>query len=319
MNQLDISILVPIYNEEDSITELYNEVSNSIPSDLSYEIIFINDGSQDKSLDKIKKIIIEDDKVKLINFFINGGKSEALNVGFKKSMGDIVITIDGDLQDDPAEFKNLIDKIHSGSDMVTGWKKNRKDPASKRFLSKIFNFVLRTLTGIRIHDFNCGLKAYKKHVIKSVNIYGGLHRFIPVLVNKNGFKVDEIIVNHRERKFGFSKYGKSRIFHGFFDLITVLFINKYFNRPLHFFGKFGLLFSLFGFIINFYLTYKWVLFNCFNIGLKYSINRPLLFLGILLLLVGIQFISIGLIGELVVYLNRKKYYKYENIEFHNFD
>ena len=260
-------------------------------------------------------MIKEDNKVKLINFFINGGKSEALSLGFKKASGDIVITIDGDLQDDPSEIKNLIDKIHSGSDMVTGWKKDRKDPLSKRIQSKIFNFTLRLLTGIQIHDFNCGLKAYKRHVIKSINIYGGLHRFIPVLVGKKGFIVDEIVVNHRSRKFGVSKYGKSRIFHGFFDLITVLFLNKYFNNPLHLFGFAGFIMLLLGFGINAQLTYDWF-FN--GIWINPSKN-PLFFLGILLIIVGIQLFSTGLIGELMVYLNRKKDYTPDNVEFHNFE
>ena len=315
MKQNDISILVPIYNEEDSVQELYKELLKSIPQELKYEIIFINDGSKDNSLKKIKSIISKDDSIKLINLFVNQGKSEALNLGFKKSSGDIVITIDGDLQDDPQEIKNLINEIHSGSDMVTGWKKNRKDPISKRFFSKIFNFVLRLITGMKIHDFNCGLKAYKKHVIKSINIYGGLHRFIPVLVNKNGFIVSEIVVNHRARKFGVSKYGNSRIFHGFFDLITVLFVNKYFNKPLHLFGSFGFLMLSMGCIINGKLTFDWF-FNSIWITPH---KNPLFFLGILLMIIGIQFFSIGLIGELIVYLNRKNSHKYQDIEFYNFD
>ena len=315
MNQLDISILVPIFNEEDSINELYAELSRSLSSNIDYEIIFINDGSQDESFKKIKNIILKDNRVKLINFFINRGKSEALNLGFKKSLGNIIITIDGDLQDDPSEIKNLIDKINSGSDMVTGWKKDRKDPVSKRILSKIFNFTLRILTGIKIHDFNCGLKAYKKHVIQSINIYGGLHRFIPVLVSKNGFSVDEAIVNHRIRKFGVSKYGKSRIFHGFFDLITVLFLNKYFNKPLHLFGSIGFIMLSIGFFINAKLTYDWFLNGIWITPHK----NPLFFLGILLMILGIQFFSTGLIGELMVYLNRKKYHRYQDVEFHNFD
>ena len=315
MSQVDISIIIPIFNEEDSINDLYDELLSSIHHDLEYEIIFVNDGSQDDSSKKIKAIILEDKRVKLVNFFINGGKSEALNLGFKKSSGNIIITIDGDLQDDPSEIKNLINQINSGSDMVTGWKKNRKDPLSKRVLSKIFNFTLRLITGLKIHDFNCGLKAYKKHVIKSINIYGGLHRFIPVLVSKNGFRVDEIIVHHRARKFGISKYGKSRIFHGFFDLITVLFLNKYLNKPLHLFGSIGFIMLSAGLAINSKLTYDWFFNGIWIIPHK----NPLFFLGILLMIVGIQFFSTGLIGELMVYFNRKNNYMYKDVEFHNFD
>ena len=315
MKQIDISVLIPIYNEQDSIKELYQEIKKNIPQELSCEIIYINDGSNDSSLDILKSILATDKNVKLINLFVNSGKSEALNIAFEKAAGNIIFTIDGDLQDDPKEIPNLINKIKSGSDMVTGWKKNRKDPISKKVLSKIFNFVLRFITGIKIHDFNCGLKAYKKHVIKSINIYGGLHRFIPVLVSRNGFSVDEIIVNHRKRKFGESKYGKSRIFHGFFDLITVLFLNKYFNKPLHLFGNLGFLIMLSGFIINFKLSYDWLVNGIWIIPHK----NPLFFLGLLLLIVGVQFFSIGLIGELVVYLNRKNTLKHQNIEFNNFE
>ena len=315
MKQIDISVLIPIYNEQDSIKELYQEIKKNVPQEFSYEIIYINDGSNDSSLDIIKSILATDKNVKLINLFVNSGKSEALNIAFEKAAGNIIFTIDGDLQDDPKEIPNLINKIKSGSDMVTGWKKNRKDPISKKVLSKIFNFVLRFITGIKIHDFNCGLKAYKKHVIKSINIYGGLHRFIPVLVSRNGFSVDEIIVNHRKRKFGESKYGKSRIFHGFFDLITVLFLNKYFNKPLHLFGNLGFLIMLSGFIINFKLSYDWLVNGIWIIPHK----NPLFFLGLLLLIVGVQFFSIGLIGELVVYLNRKNTRKHQNTEFNNFE
>ena len=315
MKQIDISVLIPIFNEQDSIKELYQEIKKNVPQEFSYEIIYINDGSNDSSLDIIKSILATDKNVKLINLFVNSGKSEALNIAFEKAAGNIIFTIDGDLQDDPKEIPNLIYKIKSGSDMVTGWKKNRKDPISKKVLSKIFNFVLRLITGIKIHDFNCGLKAYKKHVIKSINIYGGLHRFIPVLVSRNGFSVDEIIVNHRKRKFGESKYGKSRIFHGFFDLITVLFLNKYFNKPLHLFGNLGFLIMLSGFIINFKLSYDWLVNGIWITPHK----NPLFFLGLLLLIVGVQFFSIGLIGELVVYLNRKNTRKHQNIEFNNFE
>ena len=314
MKQIDISVLIPIFNEQDSIKELYQEIKKNVPQEFSYEIIYINDGSNDSSLDIIKSILATDKNVKLINLFVNSGKSEALNIAFEKAAGNIIFTIDGDLQDDPKEIPNLINKIKSGSDMVTGWKKNRKDPISKKVLSKIFNFVLRLITGIKIHDFNCGLKAYKKHVIKSINIYGGLHRFIPVLVNRNGFSVDEIIVNHRKRKFGESKYGKSRIFHGFFDLITVLFLNKYFNKPLHLFGNLGFLIMFSGFVINFKLSYDWLINDIWITPHK----NPLFFLGLLLLIVGVQFFSIGLIGELLVYLNRKNKPNHQNVEFNNF-
>ena len=315
MKELNLSIIIPIYNEESSIERLYNEIKNSLSDNYTYEIIFINDGSTDSSFSNIQSLISPNNKVKLIDFHANRGKSEALNCAFKNSIGNIIITLDGDLQDDPQEFINLIKKIEMGSDMVTGWKKNRKDPLSKKILSKIFNFVLRSLTGIKIHDFNCGLKAYKRTVINSITIYGGLHRFIPILIHKKGFRVDEMVINHREREFGVSKYGKSRIFHGFFDLITVLFLNKYFNKPLHLFGSLGFVLLLTGFAINLNLTYKWFFYSEWITPYK----NPIFFLGILLIIIGMQFFSTGLIGELIVYFNRKKDYKNEDIKFYNYD
>ena len=316
---LDISVVIPVFNEEESLVELNNQILDSIDKNKTYELIYINDGSIDQSKNILSTLASKNSNIKLINFYKNKGKADALNAGFYFSSGKIVITLDSDLQDDPSEFQKLIKEIDNGSDMVSGWKKNRKDPLSKTFPSKIFNFVLRLLTGIKIHDFNCGLKAYNQKVVKSLNIYGGLHRFIPVLVKNSGFNISEVQINHRKRKYGVSKYGTSRMFHGLFDLITILFLKKYFNRPLHFFGKFGILFSLLGFFTNIYLSYKWMIFNYFNIGIKYSINRPLLFFGILLLLVGIQFISIGLIGELIVYLNRKRNFNLDDAEYINFN
>ena len=316
---LDISVVIPVFNEEESLVELNNQILNSIDKSKTYELIYINDGSTDQSKNILSTLASKNSNIKLINFYKNKGKADALNAGFYFSSGKIVITLDSDLQDDPSEFQKLIKEIDNGSDMVSGWKKNRKDPLSKTFPSKIFNFVLRLLTGIKIHDFNCGLKAYNQKVVKSLNIYGGLHRFIPVLVKNSGFVISEVQINHRKRKYGVSKYGTSRMFHGLFDLITILFLKKYFNRPLHFFGKFGILFSFLGLFTNIYLSYKWMIFNYFNIGVKYSINRPLLFFGILLLLVGIQFISIGLIGELIVYLNRKRNFDLDDAEYINFN
>ena len=207
--------------------------------------------------------------------------------------------MDADLQDDPKEIIPLINKLEEGWDMVSGWKKNRKDPISKRYPSKFFNFITRLFTGIKIHDFNCGLKAYKRKVIKSIDLYGGLHRYIPALAGRLGFSVTELEVHHRKRVYGTTKYGLNRLSHGFFDLFTVLFTSRYFNRPLHFFGMIGLLLFLLGFIICIYLTIGW--FNGIWIG-----NRPILFLGLLLLIIGIQFFSIGLLGELFIKTNMRK-------------
>jgi len=288
-----ITVIVPLFNEEESLNQLYNEIVDNLKKYNNWEIIFVDDGSDDNSKNIIENIINNNTKVKLLCFYKNFGKADALSEGFKQAQGNIVITMDADLQDDPAEIHRLINKINEGWDVVSGWKKSRNDPKSKTIPSKLFNFITRFLTGVKIHDFNCGLKAYRNNVVKSIDIYGGLHRYIPVIAYQKGFNVTEIEVNHRARKFGHSKYGGYRYFHGFFDLFTVLFTSKYFNRPLHFFGFIGILLLILGIIINIYLTIGW--FNGIWIG-----NRPIFFLGILLLIIGIQFFSIGLLGELLI-------------------
>ncbi|MBT5955410.1 MAG: glycosyltransferase family 2 protein [Candidatus Marinimicrobia bacterium] len=292
MIKQSLSIVIPVYNEDESISALYSEVKNSLESFPSHEIIFINDGSFDNSLYKITTIVEQDSAVTLIDLYSNFGKADALNEGFKVATGDIIITMDADLQDDPAEISNLVSKINEGWDVVSGWKVDRQDPISKRWPSKLFNAVMRFVTKVKIHDFNCGLKAYRQKVVKAIDLYGGMHRYTPALAAQKGFSVTEIPVNHRSRKFGVTKYGGSRIFHGFYDLLTVMFLGKYLTRPLHFFGSIGLVLLSAGFAINVYLTVGW--FNGIWIG-----NRPIFFLGILLLIVGIQFFSMGLIGELI--------------------
>jgi glycosyltransferase involved in cell wall biosynthesis len=216
--------------------------------------------------------------------------------------GNIVITMDADLQDDPAEISNLVNKINEGWDVVSGWKVARQDPITKRLPSKLFNAVMRYVTNLKIHDFNCGLKAYRYKVVKALDLYGGMHRYTPALAAQKGFSVTEIPVNHRARQFGVTKYGGSRIFHGFYDLLTVMFLGKYLSRPLHFFGSIGLVLLSLGLAINVYLTVGW--FNSVWIG-----NRPIFYLGILLLIVGVQFFSMGLIGELIT----KTAHRNENI------
>ena len=272
---------------------MYKEIIDSIKAYSSYEIIFIDDGSTDTSINKVKSIQSENSSVLLILLNKNYGKSVALNAGFKEAHGDLVVTMDADLQDDPKEINNLISKLNEGWDIVSGWKKKRNDPLTKTVPSKFFNIIVSMISGLYIHDFNCGLKVYKSKVTKTLNIYGGLHRFIPYLAIKNGFRVTEIPVNHRNREFGRSKYGGSRMFKGFFDFLSVIFITKYSKRPLHLFGFIGFLLLLIGVIINLYLTVNWFY------GQPLA-NRPLLFLGILLSIVGIQIFSMGFIAELVV-------------------
>jgi glycosyltransferase involved in cell wall biosynthesis len=308
----DLSIIVPVYNEQDSLNQLYLEIRNNVNDNYNWELIFINDGSKDKSKEIILDLINSDSNVKLIDFLINKGKSESLNTGFKKCNGNVVITLDADLQDDPNEIGAFVSKVEETSGLVSGWKKNRLDSFSKRIQSKIFNFVLRVLTKINIHDFNCGFKAYPIEAVRMINIYGGLHRFIPIIVKNNGFNVSEIVVNHRKRKHGQSKYTKSRIFHGFFDLISLMFFKKYLTRPLHLFGSLGLLLFMLGIIINIYLTVNW--FNGIWIT---PFKNPLFFLGLLLLIIGIQFFSIGLVCELIVNINKNK--NITNARYFNFD
>ena len=292
MSKIDLSIVIPVYNEEESLQLLFDEIKTAIPTENSYEIIFVNDGSQDNSLGILKQIVEGNLRTLLIDFYCNKGKADALNEGFKIAQGEIVITMDADLQDDPNEIKNLMDKINEGWDIVSGWKFYRKDPLNKTLPSKIFNGVMRFITKVNIHDFNCGLKAYRQKVVKAIDLYGGMHRYTPALAAQKGFTVTEIKVNHRPRQFGETKYGGSRMFHGFYDLLTVMFLGKYFSRPLHFFGGIGLILSSIGFAISIYLTIGWL--NGIWIG-----NRPIFFLGILLLIVGVQFFSLGLIGEII--------------------
>ena len=288
-----ISVVIPVFNEEESLQQLYSELSQELEPFTIWEIIFVDDGSDDKSYSVLTKMADVNSQISIIRLFKNFGKADALSEGFKHAKGDIIITLDADLQDDPAEIPKFVEKIQEGWDLVSGWKKKRQDPLSKRIPSRLFNFVTRLLSGIKIHDFNCGLKAYRRKVINAVDIYGGLHRYIPAMAGQKGFSVTEIEVHHRPREFGRTKYGGNRFFHGFFDLFTMLFISKYFNRPLHFFGFIGLILFMIGLMISIYLTVGW--FQGIWIG-----NRPIFLLGILLLIVGIQFFSLGLLGELFI-------------------
>lgn len=291
---MKLSIIIPVFNEEDSLRELYLQIKQSIKEFRDCEIVFIDDGSSDQSKIIIQDIIEKDSKVKLISFFKNFGKSAALSEGFRYASGDVIITMDADLQDDPSEIPSLVKKLNEGFDLVSGWKKKRFDPLTKTFPSKIFNFVTRFLTGVKIHDFNCGLKAYRNSVVKSIEVFGGRHRYIPALAGQKNFSVTEIEVNHRPRVHGQTKYGGARIFHGFFDLLTILFLNKYTQQPLHFFGAIGLITFFFGFFIQILvLYYKFILFEPF------SRHIALLLLGIVLIIIGIQFFSIGLLGEIM--------------------
>ncbi len=291
-----VSVVVPLLNEEESLPELTERVHQNLTQfGRTYEIIFVDDGSTDKSYDVIRSLKEKFPAVRAIRFRKNFGKSAALSEAFKIVRGKYVITMDADLQDDPDELPNLINKLEEGFDLVSGWKKIRHDPFSKTLPSRFFNWVTRVMTGIKLHDFNCGLKAYRRDVVNDVQIYGELHRYIPVLAKREGHqRITEIIVKHHARKYGYSKFGLSRFIKGFLDLVTVLFLARYVKRPLHLFGSIGFLVLAIGMGINIYLSVNWFL------GVPLG-NRPLLFLGVLLVLVGIQIISTGLIGELITH------------------
>ena len=294
-NNPSISIIVPVLNEEGSLEIFYTETSKVLREYSDWEMIFVNDGSDDESFNIIRGIAEKDSHVTLIQFFKNFGKADALSEGFKQANGDVVITIDADLQDDPAEIPRLVAKIQEGWDVVSGWKKDRKDPASKRIPSKLFNLVTRIFTGIKIHDFNCGLKAYRRKVVKAIDVYGGLHRYIPALAGQKGFSVTEIEVNHRHREFGETKYGGNRFFHGFFDLFTMLFTSKYFDRPLHFFGFIGLFCILISTVCEVFPLY-----DKLGNGIPFQKHFALIVFGAMVFVLGLWFFSIGLLGELLI-------------------
>ncbi len=298
-----VSILVPLLNEEESLNPLINEIKKALkPINIAFEVLFVDDGSTDKSHQILKEVCRQDKRFKYISFRKNYGKSAALHVGFKNVTGDVVVTMDADLQDDPHEIINLLKKLEEGYDLVSGWKKKRFDPFIKKHSSKFFNLVTRILTSIKIHDFNCGLKAYRKEVVENLKVYGELHRYLPVLAAWQGYRVSEVIVKHHPRRYGKTKFGMSRFFKGFIDLITVIFATRYIKRPMHFFGFFGAMAFLVGLVVNGYLTYLWLS------GQPLS-NRPMLFLGMLLIIVGVQFFSMGLLGEMIVHnlMDEKEY------------
>lgn len=295
-----ISIVVPVYNEEESLKLLYEGIKKNIPDGCEKEIWFINDGSTDNSVGKIKELIEMDSDVHLISFRKNFGKAAALESAFRNVKGDIVITMDADLQDDPIEIPNFINKIDEGFDLVSGWKQVRHDPLEKRLPSKLFNGVTSKLSGVKLHDFNCGFKAYTKEVVDSIDVYGELHRYIPVLAYRKGFRIGELVVHHNKRQFGKSKYGFERYLRGLFDSLTVAFLGKYYDRPMHLFGKGGLICGALGTIICAYLAVLRMMGQAIG-------GRPLLVLGVLLIILGVQMFSIGFIGDMLVdatYRNR---------------
>jgi glycosyltransferase involved in cell wall biosynthesis len=290
-----VSIVIPLLNEEESLRELFTLINETMRRiKMSYEIIFVDDGSTDKSFEVLTALHTEHPKInKVISFRRNFGKSAALSAGFKEAQGEYIITMDADLQDDPNEIPSLIETLGDSYDLVSGWKKKRQDSIIFTLPSQLANTITSKITGLRIHDLNCGLKVYRKIVAKELKIYGDLYRYIPILAHQAGFRVGEKIVQHHPRKFGHSKYTVGKFYRGFLDLLTILFTAKYIRRPLHLFGVWGIVSFVIGAAIDGYLSIEWFL------GLTAISNRPLFLVGFLFIIIGVQFISLGLLGEMI--------------------
>ncbi|OGK31095.1 glycosyl transferase [Candidatus Roizmanbacteria bacterium RIFCSPHIGHO2_12_FULL_33_9] len=292
-----LSVVIPVYNEEEVIEVFYKELSKHLPK-RDTEMIFVDDGSIDNTPSLLKKLAEENSNIRIFSFRKHRGKSEALTLGFKKASGDMILTIDADLQDRPDQIGKLIEKSKEGWDLISGWRKNRKDSFFKKISSKVFNLISSIFWGLKVNDLNSGLKLYTKDAAKSLNLYGGMHRFIPLLLFQEGFSVTEVPVIHDKRRLGKSKYNISKVFTEMPDLFTMLFLMKYAKRPLHFFGVFGGILFILGFIILAYLSYLRFLGE--RIG-----DRPLLLFGVLLVLTGLQVFFIGFIADLILHLSKK--------------
>lgn len=294
---LDLSIVIPLYNEEESLPELFQWIKQVMEQhNYRFEVIFVDDGSTDDSWNVIEQLSVKHPEAKGIRFMRNYGKSAGLNEGFRAASGEVVITMDADLQDSPDEIPDLMRMIREeGYDLVSGWKKKRYDPLSKTIPTKLYNWVNRKMSGIQLHDFNCGLKAYKNKVVKNIEVYGEMHRYIPVMAKSAGFKkIGEKVVQHRARKYGTTKFGLERFINGPLDLLTISFMGKFGKRPMHFFGSLGVLSFGLGFVIAAYLSvakYIW--------GEYRMTERPLFYLGILAMIIGTQLFLTGFLGELV--------------------
>ncbi len=299
---MDLSVVVPLYNEEESLPELVvwiRRVANGLAID--YEILLVDDGSNDRSWQVIGELAEAHPQVKGIRFRRNYGKSAGLHVGFEAALGDVVITMDADLQDSPDEIPALMEMINQqGFDMVSGWKKKRHDPLSKTLPSKIFNRTVRLVSGIPLHDFNCGLKAYRNEVVKNIEVYGEMHRYIPLIAKRSGFgKIGEKVVQHRERKYGYSKFGIERTIKGFLDLMSVTFISKFGKRPMHLFGTLGTLMFVIGFFASAWLGLKKLWFVYHQVKAPLVTDSPYFFIALTCMIIGTQLFLAGFLAELV--------------------
>ncbi|MCS6905428.1 MAG: glycosyltransferase family 2 protein [Bacteroidia bacterium] len=303
---LELSIVIPLLDEEESLPELtawIEEVMKTLP--ISYEILFIDDGSQDNSWQVIQNLRTQNSHIKAIRFQRNYGKSAALHVGFSHAQGNVIVTMDADLQDSPSEIPALYQMIKNQNyDLVSGYKKKRYDPLSKTLPSKFFNWVTRLITGIPLHDFNCGLKAYRQNVVKSIEVYGEMHRYIPFLAKAAGFtKIGEKIVEHRPRKYGRSKFGLERFINGFLDLLSITFLLRFGRKPMHFFGLLGVIFFLLGFLITTYLIAEKLYKLSQNFPphqIRQVVEQPLFYIALVTLVIGVQLFLTGFLGELII-------------------
>lgn len=316
---LNISVIVPLFNEEESLPELLAWIARVMDANgFTYEVMMIDDGSKDRSWEVVQELAQSNPHIKGISFQRNYGKSAALNVGFEKAKGDVVITMDADLQDSPDEIPELYNMIIQGDfDLVSGWKKDRHDPISKTIPTKIYNSVTRSMTKIKLHDMNCGLKAYKNKVVKSVEVYGEMHRYIPVLAKQAGFsKIGEKVVQHQARKYGYTKFGLDRFYKGFLDLFSVLFITKFAKRPMHFFGLWGMMMFILGFMLTFGIgVYKWYCLQTPGLDAPLVTRMPSFYIALISMVIGSQLFLAGFLAELVsrTSSDRNKYLIAENL------
>ena len=307
---IQISVVIPLYNEEESLPELSTWIGRVMNEHgFSYEVLLIDDGSTDSSWSVIQNLSLQNASFKAIKFNRNYGKSAALNVGFKHVSGEVVVTMDADMQDSPDEIPELYNMVKSGHDMVSGWKKKRHDPIAKTVPSKFFNFTTRVLSGIKLHDFNCGLKAYSNKLVKTLDLYGEMHRYIPVIARRNGFtNIGEKVVEHRARKYGKTKFGLERFIYGFLDLLSVSFVSRYKKRPMHFFGSLGTISFLMGFLFVLWIIWEKIraIYILKSDEYRDIVDQPLFFLAIVAIIIGVQLFLAGFIGEMMTMNSHKR-------------